>query len=153
MDLRVSIYATSIIIAYFPGLFLGSNNIKQNFWDYNYSMYIFFQILHKGNTISINAWQLLAAIFSFKSFYINIYWITALHCAEQWGELAICIHIAPPPWVSLPPPYPIPLGHHRAVTFNKILFNNSYLVSRSTALDYEPQPLSPLLSICHKSET
>ena len=34
--------------------------------------------------------------------------------AIQQGDSAICMHISPPSWTSLPTPHPSPLGQHRA---------------------------------------
>ena len=50
-------------------------------------------------------------------FFIGIYLLynIVLVSAVQQSESAICIHMCPPLWTSLPTPIPsTPLGHHRA---------------------------------------
>ena len=65
---------------------------------------------------SFASWETLSFLSSFfltegKLLY-NVVFISAI----QQHESAVSTHISPPSRASLPPPQPIPLGHHRALS-------------------------------------
>ena len=78
--------------------------------------------------------------------------------AVQQCESAICIHISPPSWTSLPPLHPTPPGHHRTLSWapcaihqlpNSHLFYTQYTYASAT-LNSSRSPFScpPILSLC-----
>ena len=70
-------------------------------------------------------------LFIFKNFIIgwqlfySVVWVSAV----QWSESAICMHISPPSWDSLPPSYSISISHQKVPAELLVLDSSLYFSS------------------------
>ena len=92
-------------------------------------------------------------IFYFMSYFIFgvlLLYRVMLVSAVQWSESAICIHISPPSWVCLAPPFPGCILSLSQKPMNQVSFswlsipsNNNHNSISSTFWIAEPTPKTP----------
>ena len=94
-------------------------------------------------------------LFIFIYFFIGVKSLhsVVLVSAVQWSESAICIHVSPPCWTSLPPPLPPDVGRHRAPSWAPCAVPQvptSYLFYAWQCIYVKPNlPIHPILPFPH----